>query len=141
MNGSDGEDVGMTATSFMSVSLEPPLVMVSVRHGSRMNGTLARADTWAVSLLGDQHRSLASCFAAKGRSDDRGLFADTPHRRGFRTGALLIEGALAAVECRTEQRIPAGDHTLVIGRVLATHTTSLTGCPLLYFRGDYRRLT
>ncbi|MFD9123939.1 flavin reductase family protein [Kitasatospora sp. NPDC059571] len=136
----DGEDVGMTATSFLSVSLEPPLVLVSVREDSRMDDVLTRAGTWAVSLLGEEHRTLASRFAMKGRLSDRLLFADTPHRRGEHSGSPLVEGALATVECRTEQRVTAGDHVLVVGRVLHAAVPGPAGRPLLYFRGDYRRL-
>ncbi|MDH6112249.1 flavin reductase (DIM6/NTAB) family NADH-FMN oxidoreductase RutF [Kitasatospora sp. MAP12-15] len=135
-----GEDAGMTATSFLSVSLEPPLVLVSVREDSRMDELLSRVDLWAVSLLGERHRTLASRFAMKGRLSDRLLFADTPHHRGPASGAPLVEGALATVECRTEQRIAAGDHTLVIGRVLEARVPSPDGQPLLYFRGGYRQL-
>jgi flavin reductase (DIM6/NTAB) family NADH-FMN oxidoreductase RutF len=51
-----------------------------------------------------------------------------------------VGGALATLECRTEQRIPAGDHTLVIGRVLTAHVPSADGGPLTYFRGRYRQL-
>lgn len=138
--GADGEDVGMTATSFMSVSLEPPLVLISVREDSRMDELLTRVDTWAVSLLGEAHRPLASRFAMKGRLSDRLLFADTPHRRGEWSGSPLIDGALATVECRTEQRVSAGDHTLLIGRVLEARVTNPGGRPLLYFRGSYRNL-
>jgi flavin reductase (DIM6/NTAB) family NADH-FMN oxidoreductase RutF len=138
--GADGADAGMTATSFLSVSLEPPLVLVSVREDSRMDEILARTDHWAVSLLGEEHRALASRFAMKGRLSDRLLFADTPHTRGELTGAPLVDGALATVECRTEQRIPAGDHTLVIGRVLQARVPAPAGQPLMYFRGGYRQL-
>ncbi|WP_035798805.1 flavin reductase family protein [Kitasatospora mediocidica] len=134
------EDAGMTATSFLSVSLEPPLVLVSVREDSRMDELLTRNDLWAVSLLGERHRTLASRFAMKGRLSDRLLFADTPHHRGPATGAPLVEGALATVECRTEQRIAAGDHTLLIGRVLEARVPSPDAQPLLYFRGGYRQL-
>ncbi|WP_232247463.1 flavin reductase family protein [Kitasatospora azatica] len=135
-----GEDAGMTATSFLSVSLEPPLVLISVREDSRMDELLSRVDLWAVSLLGEEHRALASRFAMKGRLSDRLLFADTPHVRGPQTDAPLVTGALATVECRTEQRIPAGDHMLLIGRVLEARVPAPDGRPLLYFRGGYRHL-
>lgn len=138
--GAEGEDAGMTATSFLSVSLEPPLVLISVREDSRMDEVLSRVDTWAVSLLAEQHRALGSRFAMKGRLSDRLLFADTPHRRGPLSGAPLIEGALATVECRTEQRIAAGDHTLLLGRVLEARVPDPAGRPLIYFRGGYRKL-
>ncbi|WP_189822131.1 flavin reductase family protein [Streptomyces finlayi] len=136
-----GEDVGMTATAFMSVSLEPPLVMVSLRNGSRMDDLLAEQPLWAVSLLSESQRHIAGRFAMKGRLSDRLLFEDIPWRRGEVSGAPLVGGSLAVVECRTEQRVEAGDHTLVIGRVLAVDLPSADGGPLTYFRGRYRQLS
>ncbi len=138
--GPSGEDVGMTATAFMSVSLDPPLAMVSVRNGSRLDELLERQPLWAVSVLSESQRTTAGRFAMKGRISDRLLFADMAVTRGAESGAPLVSGALATVECRTEQRVPAGDHTLVIGRVLAAATPSTEGGPLTYFRGRYRTL-
>ncbi|MEU0738175.1 flavin reductase family protein [Streptomyces sp. NPDC006134] len=135
-----GEDVGMTATAFVSVSLDPPLVLVSLREGSRMDDLLAEQPLWAVSVLSENQRHIAGRFAMKGRVSDRLLFADLPHVRGEASGAPLVGGALATLECRTEQRVPAGDHTLVIGRVLTAHVPNADGGPLAYFRGRYRQL-
>ncbi|WTZ46696.1 flavin reductase family protein [Streptomyces sp. NBC_01390] len=135
-----GEDVGMTATAFLSVSLDPPLVMVSVREGSRMDDLLDEQPLWAVSVLSENQRHIAGRFAMKGRISDRLLFADLPHLRGEASGAPLVEGALATLECRTEQRVTAGDHTLVIGRVLTATAPHADEGPLAYFRGRYRRL-
>ncbi|MES9591985.1 flavin reductase family protein [Streptomyces sp. NPDC088190] len=135
-----GEDVGMTATAFMSVSLDPPLVMVSLRNGSRMDDLLSEQPLWAVSVLAESQRQVAGRFAMKGRISDRLLFEDLPHTRGEVSAAPLIGGALATLECRTEQRVVAGDHTLVIGRVLAATLPSTEGAPLMYFRGQYRQL-
>ncbi|GHE00137.1 flavin reductase family protein [Streptomyces alanosinicus] len=134
------EDVGMTATAFMSVSLEPPLVMVSLRTGSRMDDLLDEQPRWAVSVLTESQRHIAGRFAMKGRISDRLLFEDIPCTRGEASGAPLVGGALATLECHTEQRVQAGDHTLVIGRVLTAHVPSAEGGPLLYFRGRYRQL-
>jgi flavin reductase (DIM6/NTAB) family NADH-FMN oxidoreductase RutF len=140
-DGPAGEDAGMTATGFMSVSLDPPLVMVSVRTGSRMDDVIAEQPLWAVSVLSEGQRSIAGRFSMKGRLSDRLLFENTPHTRGEVTGAPLVDGALATLECRTEQRVEAGDHTLVIGRVLAASVPGgETGDPLTYFRGGYRGL-
>ncbi|HEX5567525.1 MAG TPA: flavin reductase family protein [Streptomyces sp.] len=139
-DGPRGEDAGMTATSFLSVSLDPPLVMVSVRTGSRMDELLERQPLWAASMLAEGQRHIAGRFSMRGRISDRLLFQDVPRARGELSGAPLIDGALAAVECRTEQRVAAGDHTLVIGRVLATALPSTQGGPLAYYRGRYRRL-
>lgn len=135
-----GEDVGMTATAFMSVSLDPPLVMVSLRNDSRMDDLLAEQPLWAVSVLAESQRHIAGRFAMKGRISDRLLFQDIPYVRGEITGAPLAGGALATLECRTEQRIVAGDHTLVIGRVLTAQLPSGDGGPLTYFKGRYRHL-
>ncbi|MFG2135351.1 flavin reductase family protein [Streptomyces sp. NPDC048650] len=138
--GPHGEDAGMTATAFLSVSLEPPLVMVSVRNDSRMDDLLALQPLWAVSVLAESQRHIAGRFAMKGRISDRLLFEDIAHVRGEAAGAPLIGGALATLECRTEQRVVAGDHTLVIGRVLAASAPGEDAGPLTYFRGKYRNL-
>ncbi|MFD1660442.1 flavin reductase family protein [Streptomyces caeni] len=135
-----GEDVGMTATAFLSVSLDPPLVLVSLREGARMDDLLAEQPLWAVSVLAESQRHIAGRFAMRGRVSDRLLFEDIPYVHGEVSGAPLVRGALATLECRTEQRVPAGDHTLVIGRVLTAHLPSADGGPLLYFRGRYRHL-
>ncbi|MEU7030442.1 flavin reductase family protein [Streptomyces sp. NPDC015232] len=139
-DGPHGEDVGMTATAFLSVSLDPPLVLVSLRNGSRMDDLLADVPVWAVSLLSEGQRQIAGRFAMKGRVSDRLLFADLSYVRGEHSSAPLVDGALATLECRTESRVVAGDHTLVIGRVLDTRLPSAEGGPLTYFRGRYRTL-
>lgn len=139
-DGPRGEDVGMTATAFLSVSLDPPLVLVSLRNGSRMDDLLAEVPVWAVSLLSESQRHIAGRFAMKGRISDRLLFADVPWTRGEESGAPLMGGALATLECRTENRVVAGDHTLVIGRVVTAALPTADGGPLTYFRGKYRHL-
>lgn len=83
----DGEDVGMTATAFMSVSLDPPLVLVGLRTGSRMDDLLDEQPSWAVSVLSDNQRHIAGRFAMKGRISDRLLFEDLPYVRGETSGA------------------------------------------------------
>lgn len=139
-DGPYGAPAGMTATAFVSVSLDPPLVLVSVRTGSRMDDVLAEQPRWAASLLTEEQRPLAGRFAMKGRLSDRLVFQEIPHVLGPESGAPILDGALAAVECRTEQRVPAGDHTLVVARVLATHLPATADGPLLYYRGGYRTL-
>ncbi|MFF3845909.1 flavin reductase family protein [Streptomyces sp. NPDC002328] len=135
-----GEYAGMTATAFLSVSLDPPLVLVSLRTGSRMDDLLEEQPLWAVSVLSESQRHIAGRFAMKGRLSDRLLFEDIPYVPGEATGAPLVGGALSTLECRTEQRVEAGDHTLVIGRVLTARVPSAEGGPLLYFKGRYRQL-
>jgi flavin reductase (DIM6/NTAB) family NADH-FMN oxidoreductase RutF len=135
-----GEAVGMTATAFVSVSLDPPLVLVSVRTGSRMDDALERQPLWAVSVLSEEQRPIAGRFAMRGRLSDRLLFADLGATAGAITGAPIVPEALAVVECRTHRRVPAGDHTLVIGAVLTATTPHPTARPLVHFRGRYHVL-
>lgn len=139
-DGPRGEDVGMTATAFVSVSLEPPMVLVSLREGSRMDELLERRRRWAVSVLSESQRHIAGRFAMRGRISDRLLFEDVAYYRGEVSGAPILGGGLAVLECETEQRVPAGDHTLVIARVLTARTPSADGAPLMYFKGRYRHL-
>lgn len=134
----DGEDVGMTASAICSVSLEPPMMLVCVGEGSRMYEALATSDSWAVSILPVQDRQVASRFAIRGRPSDRLLLADLAWHRGPVTGHAVLDDALAAVECVTEQRVPAGDHTVVIGRVVGVYARNPTIAPLVHFRSRYR---
>lgn len=130
-------DVGSTVTSFCSVSLEPPLVMVSIGTLSRMFDTMDVQPTWGVSILAADQRAAAGRFAVPGRLGGQTLLTGIPHHRGALSGALLLDGALAAFECRTDQRIVAGDHTLFVGRVLAVDQLG-SGEPLLHFAHKYR---
>ncbi|MFE5329506.1 flavin reductase family protein [Embleya sp. NPDC056575] len=139
-DGGPVDDVGMTATAFMSVSLEPPLVLISLRREARMRDVLDEQPLWAVSLLSQSQRHVAGRFAIPGRISDRLMFADIPHRRGPVSGAALVGGALATLECRTDQVVEAGDHILYVGEVLRVDLPSPEGLPLTHFRGRYRSL-
>src|SRR2546423_32679 len=127
-----GGDVVMAAAPFFPFPLAPPLVLVSLREGSRMDDLLDEQPLWAVSVLSESQRHIAGRFAMKGRISDRLLFEDIPYVRGEATGAPLVGGALATLDGRTEQRVRAGDHTLVIGRVLTAEVGSVEGGPLSY---------
>ncbi|MFF7249563.1 flavin reductase family protein [Embleya sp. NPDC008237] len=139
-DGGPVDDVGMTATAFMSVSLDPPLVLISLRREARMRDVLDEQPLWAVSLLSQSQRHIAGRFAIPGRISDRLMFADIPHRRGPISGAALVGGALATLECRTHEVVEAGDHILYVGTVLDVELPSPEGPPLLHFRGRYQSL-
>lgn len=138
----DNEDVAMTATAFTSVSLDPPLILVSVASDSRMHEALQNNHRWAVSILAETEIATASRFALKGRVSDRLLFADLPHHRGPYSKAVLLDRALSTIECQTTQTVNAGDHTLIIGLVVATElarsSTAEPRNPLLHFQSRYR---
>jgi flavin reductase (DIM6/NTAB) family NADH-FMN oxidoreductase RutF len=131
------DDIGTTVTAFCPVSLNPPLVLVALLAGSYPAELLGRLDRFAVTLLAVGQRMLAGRFAATGRPGARLMLDGVPHRRGELSGALIPAGGLAAIECEASQRIPAGDHLLVIAGVAAIQYVAPGGQPLVRFRGGY----
>ena len=142
MTVADGrDDVGATVSAFCPVAADPPLVLVSLQSGSYLAEVFGREDSpaaaFAVVLLAAGQRMLSGRFAAAGRPGARLMLGDVPHRRGPVSGALIVEGGLAALECSAEQRIPAGDHLLVIARVTDIPYVTESGEPLVRFRRRY----
>jgi flavin reductase (DIM6/NTAB) family NADH-FMN oxidoreductase RutF len=135
----DGFDHAMTANSFTSVSLDPPLVLVCVENDSRFHEAITSVDRWAVSVLTEGQRGRARWFATRGRPLV-GQFDATPTRRSPLSGALLLDDALATMECRTVAVHPAGDHDIVVGEVLALDLARPDAEPLLYFASEFRAL-
>jgi flavin reductase (DIM6/NTAB) family NADH-FMN oxidoreductase RutF len=138
------DDVGVTVSAFCPVSADPPLVLVSLMAGSYPAELFAREDSpvtrFAVTLLAAGQRVLAGRFAASGRPGARLMLEDAPHRRGPDSGALIVDGGLAALECATEQVTTAGDHLLVIARITGVPYVAESGQPLIRFRGRYASL-
>jgi len=126
----------MTANAFCSVSLDPPQVLVCVAHSARFHTAITTAGCWAVSILAADQAAVAARFATSGR-DLAGQFDGIGHVVGEHTGGALLNGALAWLECRTVSATEAGDHTVVVGEVLATGVNSAGGPPLAYHRGGY----
>ena len=137
----DRDDVGTTVSAFCPVSLDPPLVLVSMMADSYPAEVLSRpslpAIRFAVTLLSASQKALAGRFAAAGRPSARLLLDDVPHRRGDSSGALIPTGGLAALECSVARRVPAGDHLLVISEVTGVSYVAEDGAPLIRFRGSY----
>lgn len=132
------DDVGVTVSAFCPVSQEPPLVSVSLMASAYPAEVLsAPGRTFAVTLLSAGQRVLAGRFAASGRPAARHMLADVRHQRGAESGALIPDGGLAALECAVEQPVPAGDHVLVLARVLGVPYTTESGSPLIRFRRRY----
>lgn len=134
------DDVGITTSSFASVSLDPPLVAVLIDRASYLDELLERQERWAVTLLAAHQSRLASRFAAPGRPSARLLLTGVPHHRGERSQGLIIEDGLAALECRTRQRVIAGDHSIVVAAVEAVDYRAETGAALVRFGGRYHPL-
>ena len=134
------DDIGTTVSAFCPVSWSPPLVLVSLIADSYPAEVLSRVDRFAVTILRASQRTLAGRFAVAGRPGARLLLDDTPHARGELSGALIPSGGLAALECAAAQRLPAGDHLLVIASVLDVPYVSDTSDPLIRFGGRYPAL-
>jgi flavin reductase len=126
---------GATANAVMSVSLDPPLIVLSIQQGTRMHGVLQRSDNYALSILAADQKEAARYFADSSQSHGSIAF-DIFGAHPGPTGAPLLNGALAHVDCRIVDAYPAGDHTLYIGRVV--YAASRTdGEPLLYYRKHF----
>lgn len=135
-----GVDHAMTANSFTSVSLEPPLVLLCVDRRARFHDAVLGQPHWAVSILGGRSRDAASWFATRGRPL-RGQFTGYPTTRGEVSGALMLDDAMGRLECRTEAVHPGGDHVILVGRVVTLELREderSPGAPLIYYRHGFR---
>ena len=132
-----GEPAGATATAVCSVSLDPPLVLVCLAGESSTRQVIADSGRYAINVLGHEHASRSRRFAGTGD----GKFAGEEWTSG-RLGCPLLPGSIAVCECQVEQTIEAGDHSVLIGRVIeAAAVESDSDLPLIWFRGRYARLS
>ncbi|GAB4496458.1 MAG: flavin reductase family protein [Anaerolineales bacterium] len=133
----NGVQHGMTVSSFTSLSLQPPLVMVSLRSDTRTREMIAYSRTFGVTILSAQQREVSNRFA--------GRIPESANRfQGLETFTLesdvpFLRGGMAFFDCRVVATYQAGTHHLLIAQVLAVQTDE-TQQPLLYFNRDYRRL-
>lgn len=124
--------IGMTCQSFTSVSLDPPLVAFLPTRQSRAYAAIVRSGTFCVNLLAEGQASVSERMA--GPSDDK--FAGLPWRPAPGTGSPLLEGTVGHVDCTVEAIHEAGDHVIVIGRVVDLAAGDDVR-PLVYHRGRY----
>jgi len=123
--------VGLTASSFVTLSFDPPMVMFALQHNADSYASIVSGKAFGISVLASHQSQVAALFAKKGR--------EKSERTTFDHGQILhvplIPGALAKIECLTSQIILSGDHAIVVGLVEAATTEK--GDPLLYFGGQY----
>ncbi|MBM4360915.1 MAG: flavin reductase family protein [Deltaproteobacteria bacterium] len=132
--GDDAKLVGLTATAFSSLSMDPPLCLVCVDKRGASHEAIATNRRFAVNVLAADQTELSNRFAS--RREDK--FDGVAHSPGAVTGCPLLDGAIATMECELHEILPGGDHSIFVGRLVATSTKE--GNPLLYFRGGYRNL-
>jgi len=132
--GADGEMAGMTVNSLTSVSMEPPLVLFCPSRSLVAFGVYASVEYFSVSILPEHCEAVSNHFGRSGI----GKWKVTPYSLGP-YGSPYLDNALAAMECEVVARHPAGDHLIVLGRVLRL-ALSAAEDPLIFFRSRYRHL-
>jgi flavin reductase (DIM6/NTAB) family NADH-FMN oxidoreductase RutF len=132
-----GERLGVTISSFVSISLDPPLVAFSLSKGSKGLDDWTSATSFSINFLEEGQSELSTRFARAGTDKWRGLqpvYGDV-------TGAPLLEGALASIECSRFAQYDGGDHLIFLGRVLSFLSAAGTGkSPLVFHASRYRQL-
>lgn len=128
-----GGPCGLTANAIASVSLEPPLVLACVERGSDSHDPIAEMGYFSISVLDGEQERISRRFALW---DLEEKFSGLAWRTEA-TGAPVLDGALAWVDCRVRASHPAGDHTIYVGEVVAGDADE--GAPLAYYRGGYGR--
>jgi flavin reductase (DIM6/NTAB) family NADH-FMN oxidoreductase RutF len=123
--------VGLTVSSFVTLSFDPPLVMFAIQYNADSYATLVASESFGVSLLSVHQADVAQRFSHKGREK----CVNTRFETGLALPVPLIAESLAQVECRTRQIFSSGDHAIVVGLVEAARTRE--GEPLLYFARRY----
>jgi flavin reductase len=134
----EAHDYGMTATAFSSVSLDPPLVLVCVITKNDGAELIPRNGVFAVNVLTVEQEALSNYFASSSRPRGRDAFSEVPHREEA-TGAPVIEGAAAFLDCRLVATHEEGDHMIFVGEVAALGYDQ-DADPLLFHGGGYKRL-
>ena len=131
-----GEDVhGMTANSFLTLSLDPPLIVVCVDQRARMHPLIREAGAFAINVLHEGQEAISRNFAGQPQAS-----VQDSMRFSTDDGAPYILGCLATIRCDVHEVLPGGDHAIVVGRVVETIRGDVGAHPLVYFGGQYRRL-
>ncbi|MFN3266636.1 MAG: flavin reductase family protein [Deinococcales bacterium] len=128
------EQDGYTATAFLTISIDPPIILVSPSNGGSAEALLNETDYFAVSILAADQQPIADAFAkpASERTANWQRFGWSADQNG----SPLLEKALGAFSAKIRERIPAGDHTIILGDVIEIHHGD-AGEPLLYFNRAY----
>ncbi len=127
---------GTTVNSFTGISLNPPLVMVSIGHERSIRPIIERTGRFGVNILGEDSQALSDCFAGAPSPLPRSAFCNAPYQLG-KAGLPVLDAAVAYLACDVDKVIEAGDHTMYLGRVIETGCRDEVGWPLLYFRRRY----
>jgi 3-hydroxy-9,10-secoandrosta-1,3,5(10)-triene-9,17-dione monooxygenase reductase component len=132
----DGETYGMTINSFNSISLEPPIVCVTVQNTTHIHRLIEGSQTFGVTILAARQTELAVDFAGRKHARER---MDGIQMQTFATGAPILTDGLASLDCRVTQTIPLGRNTLFLAEVAAVQVQS-SDHPLIYHDRSYHQI-
>ncbi len=130
----DRTPVGVTVNAFTSLSLRPPLVLISLADTTTCLDAFIKGDRFAINVLGEDQHNLSLTFATRRKDKFKGIVYET-----WDSGCPILPGCLANLECTRVAVHQGGDHVVVIGEV-GRMAHSKGGNPLLYYRGSYARL-
>jgi flavin reductase (DIM6/NTAB) family NADH-FMN oxidoreductase RutF len=130
---SAGQIFGITVSAFCSVSLEPPLILVSIEKGTGTHHALTESGMFNVHVLAEGQEDVSNRFASKSEDKFDGFEFSRDER-----GVPVIDGCLATINCRKFSEAEGGDHTIFIGEVMDSQLGD--GSPLLYWQSGYRKL-
>jgi flavin reductase (DIM6/NTAB) family NADH-FMN oxidoreductase RutF len=131
------DDVGTTVSSVMSVSLSPPLIAVGLSAAGYPAEVLEEVGRCGLTVLAAQHAIVASRFASAGRPSARHLLESVPWSRAPESDAIVLDGGLAALDCRLDRMIEAGDHVLALLQISDVLALEPAAPPLVRLRGRY----
>lgn len=124
---------GMTVSSFSSLSLKPPLVLICIDNKVNTHGAIVQAGHFVINILEKRQEHLSRRFS----TSENDKFTGVAWHSG-RLGLPVLEGVLGVIECRLSETLPGGDHTIFIGEVIDAEVRE--GVPLLYYRRGYHEL-
>lgn len=129
-----GKMHGITVSAFCSVSLGPPLVLICIEKTTMSHYAFEESEIFAVNILGEDQTQVSAHFATPYLDKFEGIEYEVG-----RLGAPLIKGAIVNLECRLRHSLNGGDHSIFVGEV--SDAVFHPGRPLLYFAGEYRRIS
>jgi len=132
----DPQPWGTTVNSFTGISLDPPLVLVSIGRERSIHPIIERTGRFGVNILGEGSQQISDCFAGAPSPLPRQAFCNADYQLS-RAGLPVLEQAIAYLSCDVDRIIEAGDHTIYLGKVIETACRDDVGWPLLYFRRRY----
>ena len=129
---------GMTANAIASISIDPPVLMASIARKAETHRAIVGSHAFAVSVLADDQRDLAECFAQPTTASKLTRFCDAAWHEA-ETGSPILEGALAYFDCRLIEHHDGGDHVIFLAEIVAAGFRE-DAAPLLWYASDYHRL-